>query len=253
MKNSAGGPDEIKQKQLLKLVTNSFIKELKTYGVDNKDIVKVSVNVLDYVTDSNEDGPAKSNNYSSDLSIEEIRPNYPENHILSFKDVSLKAMDKDMLPQLAEWLQEPENKQTLIRFFPTTIAELEHYFFGRPYRKYFAVFYMKENYVGIIGADNIDESCQKLEMKKFVGDTSFRSKGVGKFSTFLFLYYAFMKMEFNKVFIRSLDTNIKNINLNSKFGFELEGILYQETCIDNAYRDVLRMSLLRKKWLETFS
>jgi len=245
--------DKEKQNQMLKLVTNSFFKELKNYGVDNKDIVKVSVNLLDYVTAAQEEQSSKTGSYNEIFTIGDIRNNFPENHSHSIKDVSLKPLDINMLPQLAEWLAAPEIKQTLIRFIPKSITELEHYFFGSVHRKYFAVFYQQENYVGIIGADDINESFKRLEMKKFIGDKNFLRKGIGKFSTFLFLYYVFVKLQYNKVFIRSLDTNIKNINLNSKFGFELEGILYQETCIDNAYRDVLRMSLLRKKWMDTFS
>ena len=49
-----------------------------------------------------------------------------------------------------------------------------------------------------------------------------------KLVTSLFLYYAFVILNLNKVYIHSLDTNIRNINLNSKFVFELEGIFCQE-------------------------
>jgi RimJ/RimL family protein N-acetyltransferase len=90
-------------------------------------------------------------------------------------------------------------------------------------------------------------------MKKFVGEEQYRSKGIGKMATFLFLYYSFRILNFNKVYLHSLDTNINNINLNSKFGFELEGILYKEVFLHNAHRDVLRMGLLRDKWAAIFS
>ncbi len=252
MKNLTNEIDDEKQNQLLKLVTNSFIKELKNYGVENKDIVKVSVNLLDYVTSAQEEQSSGNDSYNDIFKIRDIRNNFPANHMLSIKDVSLRPLDVDMLPKLAEWLAAPEIQQTLIRFFPKSITELEHYFFGRTPRKYFAVFYKQENYVGIIGADDINEAFKKLEMKKFIGDKNFIRKGIGKLATLLFLYYVFVKLRYNKVFIRSLDTNIKNINLNSKFGFELEGILYQEALIDNVFRDVLRMSLLRKRWMDTF-
>ncbi len=44
-----------KQNQILKLVTKSFYRELSSYGVQTSDIVKFSVNLLDYVTSSKED------------------------------------------------------------------------------------------------------------------------------------------------------------------------------------------------------
>ena len=156
MKNTTNEIDKEKQNQMLKLVTNSFFKELKNYGVENKDIVKVSVNLLDYVTSAQEEQASGTGTYNDTFTIGDIRNNFPANHTLSIKDVSLKPLDIDMLPQLAAWLTAPEIKQTLIRFFPTNIKDLEYYFFGRTRRNYFAVFYKQENYVGIIGADNIE-------------------------------------------------------------------------------------------------
>jgi len=90
-------------------------------------------------------------------------------------------------------------------------------------------------------------------MKKLIGAAEFRQKGIGKRATFLFLYYAFETLKYNKVYIHSLDTNLNNINLNNKFGFNLEGILYKEVLLSGKYRDVMRMGLLRDTWLAIFS
>ena len=104
----------------------------------------------------------------------------------------------------------------------------------------------------MIGAENIDDISKKLEMKKFIGARGYQGKGIGKIATFLFLYYVFLIRGFNKVYIHSLDTNIKNINLNSKFGFELEGILYSDVNVEDNFKDVLRMGLLKSDWDDIF-
>ena len=49
-----------------------------------------------------------------------------------------------------------------------------------------------------------------------------------------------------------MDTNIKNININSHFGFNLEGLLYNEVSVDDVFHDVIRMGLLKKKWKQLF-
>ncbi len=103
-----------------------------------------------------------------------------------------------------------------------------------------------------MGAENIDSMHQKLEMKKFVGASDYRGKGIGKRASFLFLYYAFMILQFNKVYIQTMDTNIRNINLNHKLGFDLEGIFFQDVQKDGQYFDVVRMSLLKEKWLTIY-
>jgi RimJ/RimL family protein N-acetyltransferase len=89
-------------------------------------------------------------------------------------------------------------------------------------------------------------------MRKFIGDVGLHGKGIGKRATFLFLYYSFIILNFNKVYIYSGDTNISNLNLNSKFGFELEGILLEDVFLENEKRDVVRMGLLKSQWEKVF-
>ena len=44
--------NKLKQKQMLKIVSSSFYKELVKYGINQSDIVSVSMNLLDFVTES---------------------------------------------------------------------------------------------------------------------------------------------------------------------------------------------------------
>ena len=49
------------------------------------------------------------------------------------------------------------------------------------------------------------------------------------------------------------NANIRNINLNRKFGFELEGVFFEDAFLGNKKRDIVRMGLLRSRWMEIFS
>ena len=91
-----------------------------------------------------------------------------------------------------------------------------------------------------------------MEMKKFVGDRAFRGIGIGSRATFAFLYYAFMLLDMHKVYLYSRDTNIQNLNLNSRLGFELEGIFLEEFKHGERLVDVVRMGLLKPLWLAMF-
>ena len=242
-----------KQNQILKLVTKSFYKELSSYGVDTADIVKVSVNLLDYVTSQEDEKESSDLFYNKMFSPQDVHNLWGAKQILTLKDVSIRPLLSEQIPQISDWLQKADISQTFIRFFPQEKVRLKSYLLDKPDRNYFAIFTENEKFVGIIGAEGVDQTFRKLEMKKFVGAQDYQGKGIGKAATFLFLYYVFTILEFNKVFINSLDTNIKNINLNSKFGFELEGILYEEAHIGGMYKDVLRMGLLRKDWKAIFT
>jgi len=242
--------NRLKQKQILKLVSSSFYKELRNYGVEKSDIVSVSMNLLDYITVEKNDGLTTLDKHYN-FNVSQIDDYWSSENKLVLDGVSIQPLSRSAIPEIIGWLQEKELNNTLIRFFPKSKEMLENYLFAAKYI-YFGVYFESINLVGIIGAENYHEQFRKLEMKKFIGSCNFRNKGIGKAATFLFLYYAFHILDVNKVYIHSLDTNIKNINLNSRFGFELEGLLYNEVAIDDVFHDVLRMCLLRQNWLACF-
>ena len=250
--NDVNEIDKVKHNQILKLVTSSFYKELVNYGVNDSDIITVSVNLLDYVTKKK--GPADNGNenYSAVMALSDIQNAWQEKKELTLKNVTIAPLRLKDIAVVKSWLEFPEIDQTFIRFFPKDEAALTEYLIQDTDKAYFRIGYEDKEIVGIIGAENMDEQALKLEMKKLVGCREQRGKGIGKLATFLFLYYTFEILNYNKVYIHSLDTNIKNINLNSKFGFELEGILFAEVRVEDSFRDVLRMSLIRQIWEDIF-
>ena len=42
-------------------------------------------------------------------------------------------------------------------------------------------------------------------------------------------------------------------NLNSRFGFELEGVFLNDVRVGDKHQDVLRMALFKSLWLQIFS
>jgi RimJ/RimL family protein N-acetyltransferase len=89
-------------------------------------------------------------------------------------------------------------------------------------------------------------------MRKLIGDSSQRGKGIGKRATFLFLYYTFLMANREKVFLHSLDVNLRNLTWNGKFGFYLKGVFFEDILIDSEAHDVARMALTKPVWLELF-
>ncbi len=253
MENGVNEVNKKKQEQMLKLVTNSFYKELKNYGVDASDIVTVSVNLLDHITDGKKSEQQGSEYYNDFFTINAVIDKWDINNEISFNGITITKLQNHHIKPIAKWLADADINQTFIGLMPKDENRLADYLLKKSDIKYFAIYHEKEHFVGMIGAENIDHNFKKLEMKKMIGDQQFRGKGIAKSATFLFLYYIFNIMKFNKVYIHSLDTNIGNININSKFGFGLEGMLYGEVSINEKYRDVLRMGLLKSTWDDIFS
>ena len=135
--------------------------------------------------------------------------------------------------------------------YPSAPEALAEHLAG-PGCRYFCIEYEGEA-VGLIGAENIDERSRRLEMRKLVGKRELQGMGIGKRATFAFLYYAFRLLEFEKVYIYTTDVNVRNLNLNSQFGFTLEGVFLEELQGEDGRLDILRMGLMRARWQEIFA
>jgi ribosomal-protein-alanine N-acetyltransferase len=247
----SGNPIRKCHEQMLKLVAKGFYNELINYGVNKAEVLSVAGHLLDNITQKG--GPANKNTeyYNRLFTIKDIRDDWAGGKRLGLHQVSIAPLDPGFVPTAAAWLRAPGIRESFYPKFPESEAELRQSLQSST-REYFCI-YHEQTPAGIIGAENMDAESSRLEMRKLVGDAAMHGKGIGKRATFLFLYYAFVVRQFKKVYIHSLDINIRNLNLNGKFGFELEGVFLEEAMIGGKSRDVIRMALFRPVWLELFS
>lgn len=236
--------------QMLKLVAKGFYRELINYGVNKGEIITVAGHLLDNLMQKDLATKSDTAYYNQLFRIPDIRDEWAARQRLTLQDVCLRPVEPGVIPQVAAWLGDPGVRESFIPAFPDTAGELPRYFQDAG-RQYFGVYY-QEQPAGIIGAENLDPGTAKLEMRKLVGSAQ-RGKGVGKRATFLFLYHTFEVRRFNKVYLHSTDINIRNLNLNSKFGFELEGVFFEEALAQGQLRDVVRMGLRAQRWRQLFA
>jgi len=241
---------EIQHQHMLKLISKGFYRELMNYGVSNQDIITVSTHLLDHLIPGSATIEKDIEYYNRFLTQKNIKDEWLSSRRLIIDYVSLSPLRSELYSTVAAWLDNSAIKYSFITQFPDKENTLREYFEHRT-RSYFTIYY-EDKPVGLIGADHVDENSRKVEMRKFIADKDMQGMGIGKLATFLFLYYVFVHLKFNKVYIYSGNTNIRNINLNSKFGFELEGVLIEETSYGDRMRDVVRMGLLRSRWEEIF-
>jgi RimJ/RimL family protein N-acetyltransferase len=180
-----------------------------------------------------------------------VRDEWADRKQLAIQYVTLRPLQLPDISKVIGWLKIPAVRESFVPRFPENESELRKYF-THPTREYFGVYY-NDQLVGIVGGESIDLTAGKLEMKKLVGESGLQGKGIGKRATFGFLYYAFMIRNLNKVYIHSRDINMRNINLNTRFGFELEGVFLDDITVGDKHQDVLRMALFKSLWLQIFS
>jgi RimJ/RimL family protein N-acetyltransferase len=237
--------------QMLRLVTKGFYNELMNCGVGKAEVIRVASHLLDNLL-AKEKRPAEEQPYYNGIfTLASVKDEWAERKQLAVEHVTLRPLQLQIVRKVVGWLKDKAVRESFVPAFPENESNLQEYF-HHPTREYFSIDYNGKT-VGIIGGENIDAATSKLEMKKLVGEPGLQGKGIGKRATFGFLYYAFMIRNVNKVYIHSRDINMRNINLNSRFGFELEGVFLDDIVIGDKLQDVVRMALFKPPWLEIFS
>ncbi len=237
--------------QMLKLVSRGFYNELINYGVQKDEILRVASHLLDNLM-AQEKKPGEGIQFYNHLfTVGAVKDEWKERKQLAVQHVTLRSLQLPVVSKVVEWLKNPAIRESFVPAFPEKEMDLQKYF-THPAREYFGIYY-DDAPVGIVGGENIDPAAGKLEMKKLVGESGLRGKGIGKRATFGFLYYAFLIRNLNKVYIHSRDINLHNINLNSRFGFELEGVFLEDIKVGDKRQDIVRMALFKPLWMKIFS
>lgn len=97
--------------------------------------------------------------------------------------------------------------------------------------------------IGATAFLNIDVDQRLAELRKLIGEPSMRGRGYAKAASRLWVGYGFHGLRLHKIYLNTLNTNVRNIQLNEDLGFRVEGILRDELLVDGKYYDVLRMAI----------
>lgn len=96
--------------------------------------------------------------------------------------------------------------------------------------------------LGSVYIRDIDRSHNKAEYGIFIGEPEARGRGIGTAAAKLMLRYCFEEEGLHRIYLRALSDNIQAIRSYEKAGFEREGLLKDDVCIDGIYRDIVWMA-----------
>lgn len=101
--------------------------------------------------------------------------------------------------------------------------------------------------LGSVYIRDIDRQHRKAEYGIFIGETSARGRGVGTATAKLMLQYCFEEEKLHRIYLRALCENIQAIRSYERAGFQREGCLKEDVCIDGKYRDIIWMAAINPK------
>jgi len=221
----------------IEVISKSIIKEANEIGFQRNDYIKLANIFLDSALniELNKDQVKKVNVFSQKEKVK-----LP----LSGENILVREFNKksDSI-KLKEWLEDETG-----RYFILTRATSGVYNVDRLIeddRHILGIITLKDKTpIGLMAFLDCDKNQKKAELRKLIGEPAYRGKGYGKEATKLWIQYGISNLGLHKIYLNTLQTNVRNIRLNEELGFLVEGILRDECLIDGKYNDLLRMGLV---------
>lgn len=102
--------------------------------------------------------------------------------------------------------------------------------------------------IGVINLSRIDKTNRRCEWGHYIGEESFRGKGIGYTIECNIYDYVFENLMLEKLCAEVFEFNKNAINLHRKCGSEIEGIRKSHIYKANKSYNVVEMAMLREKW-----
>ena len=103
-------------------------------------------------------------------------------------------------------------------------------------------------HVGNVSLQGINWIYKSAELAIIIGDTSFHGQGVGSAACKTIIEHGFKKLNLNRIWTGTSETNIGMQRTANKCGMQLEGIFRDGMFLHGKYVDIQCFSILRKEW-----
>ncbi|MDZ7625066.1 MAG: GNAT family protein [Ignavibacteriaceae bacterium] len=178
----------------------------------------------------------------------EITGEKPQRSKLKFplqsKQVQIRLLNKDTdYTIVQDWLKDEAGRWFLLSRSSSSSKTLQELLEDK--RNIFGIISLPDSTpIGLMGFLNYDQNNHKAEMRKLIGAEIHRGKGYAKEATMLWIQYGINNLGLKKIYLNTIENNIRNLTLNKELGFQIEGILRKEFIINNEYYDVIRMGYI---------
>jgi RimJ/RimL family protein N-acetyltransferase len=236
--------------QTIEAFARSFFKEASTYGFGTLDYVRFVNQLLEFSMNKRDLAGPLANN-SSDARVAErmhdavcgIQGPCPSRLPIEGRRVKITSFETgNHLALIKRWLPDRYGRHFLLSCTTSKTLNLEELVTDKS--NIFGMIALRdETPIGSVAFLDFDPVQRKAELRKLIGEPNMRGKGFAKEATRLWIDYGTRVLGLKKIYVNTLNTNIRNIRLNEELGFKFEGILRNDVLVDNEYHDVLRMAI----------
>ena len=103
-------------------------------------------------------------------------------------------------------------------------------------------------HVGNIALQNINWVDRNAEFAGILGEKEYWGKGIGTKAVRLLFAHGFDKLNLNKIYLGTAESNIGMITIALKLGMKQEGILKNHVFLNGDYCNIYQFGIMRDKW-----
>ncbi len=164
--------------------------------------------------------------------------------------VRLRAVERDDLPRLVAWLNDPELRSHVLHFSPLSLGDEERWFERLGQDASSRVFAIERReadtfiHVGVCGLHDVDLRNGGCTVGIFLGEPAERGRGTGRVAMRLLLDFAFDELRLHRVELEVFEENAPGIAVYEHLGFVAEGQRRESVWKGGRWRSPIVMSLL---------
>lgn len=166
--------------------------------------------------------------------------------------VTLRRIERDDLPHIRRWLDDPELRNQIGARAPLSEADAEEWFnrvVNDPTRAWYVIVAGEDDRViGEAGLLRMDPAWRTTDMTVIIGEPDARGKGYGTEVGQILLDFAFQYMGFHRVAIGVVGFHEDALRFWERLGFRREGVQREGYFLDGAFHDFVMMSTLEDEW-----
>lgn len=225
----------------IQTLARSVFREATKYGFQQVDVIRLVNELMDFCTAQKRE--VVGSNGSDEVPV--LMPSNTSDLPLSSKRLMIRSFDTESdIAILKTWLSDKYGRYFVLSSTAAQSTPIEELVVDE--RNHIGIITtLEQKPIGALAFLNHDANQRRAELRKLVGDTEYRGKGLAEEATRLWMAYGLDALQLEKIYVSTLQADLGNIKLNERIGFQVEGLLRDEVLIDGGRRDVLRMGYCR--------
>lgn len=227
--------------ETIRAFARTICSEAKNYGFRQIDLVRLINAIIDASAEGNFDD---SHEAATDVGATAGRPPiYLNSFPLRSERLCIRRADATSDESLlSSWIDDKYGRHFLLSSATAQTLDIAT-LLRNPKNEVGIIIDPDDRPIGAVAYLDIDETQRRAELRKLIGEPSARGKGFAEEATRLWIEYGGRKLGLQKIYVSTLQTHIRNVQLNESIGFRVEGVLQRELLIGDERHDVLRMGL----------